>query len=184
MHEEDRFAATLAGAKAGSELAWAALYGQLAGPVIGYLAARGAQDPEDLAAEAFLQIARNIASFEGDEASFRSWVFVIAHRRLIDMRRANGRRPQQTALPDHSNDYAGGDVEAEAIDNLVTAELMAVLSGLTDNQRDVLALRIIGDLTLVETATVVGKRVGAVKGLQRRGLIALREHLDQERVSI
>jgi RNA polymerase sigma-70 factor (ECF subfamily) len=47
----------------------------------------------------------------------------------------------------------------------------------------VLALRIIANLTVEETAKVVGKRIGAVKATQRRGLLALRGHLDLERVT-
>jgi RNA polymerase sigma-70 factor (ECF subfamily) len=69
------------------------------------------------------------------------------------------------------------------MDRLVTAELEQALEALTDDQHDVLALRIIANLTLEETADAVGKRVGAVKALQRRGLIALRTYLDQGRVS-
>jgi RNA polymerase sigma factor (sigma-70 family) len=177
------FESTLDAAKAGGEWAWAALYRELAGPVTGYLASRGAPEPEDLAAETFLQVARNIQGFEGGEKAFRSWVFVIAHRRLIDARRANGRRPVTVSLPDEDH-HRGGDVESEAMDKLVTAELRLSLATLTEDQRDVLALRIIGNLTLEETADVVGKRVGAVKALQSRGLIALREHLDQGKVSL
>jgi RNA polymerase sigma-70 factor (ECF subfamily) len=66
---------------------------------------------------------------------------------------------------------------------VVTAELEDAFEKLTEIQRDVLVLRIIGRLTLEETASVVGKRVGAVKAAQRRGLLALREHLDLERVT-
>jgi RNA polymerase sigma-70 factor (ECF subfamily) len=75
-------------------------------------------------------------------------------------------------------------VEGEALDHLVTGELRLVLEILSEDQRDVLSLRIIGNLTIEETAQAVGKRVGAVKALQRRGLIALREHLEQDRVSL
>ena len=178
-----RFEATLSAAKNGAEWAWAALYRDLAGPVTGYLASRGARDAEDLASETFLQVARNIQRFEGDEVAFRSWVFVIVHRRLIDWRRSQARRPATIPLSAHDGERSGGDVELEAIDRVVTAELQAAFERLTKTQRDVLALRIIGHLTLEETAGVVGKRVGAVKAAQRRGLLALREHLDLERVT-
>jgi RNA polymerase sigma-70 factor (ECF subfamily) len=83
----------------------------------------------------------------------------------------------------HDGERSGGDVEIEAIDRVVTAELEDAFEKLTEIQRDVLVLRIIGRLTLEETASVVGKRVGAVKAAQRRGLLALREHLDLERVT-
>lgn len=179
----ETFEGTLQAAKQGADWAWAALYRGLAGPVTGYLASRGASEPEDLTSETFLQVARNIQGFEGDEAAFRSWVFVIAHRRLIDSRRARGRRPATKSLTDLETGHAGGNVEDEAVSHLVTREMQVAFEKLTDIQRDVLSLRIIGHLTLEETAEVVGKRVGAVKAAQRRGLLALREHLDLERVS-
>ncbi|HVR78302.1 MAG TPA: sigma-70 family RNA polymerase sigma factor [Acidimicrobiia bacterium] len=177
------FDSVLGAAKAGADWAWALLYRDLAGPITGYLASRRAPSPEDVAAETFLQVARGIHGFEGDEAAFRSWVFVIAHRRLIDARRKVMREPNLVALPIDESGYQGGNVETEAMDRLVTAELEQALGALTDDQHDVLALRVIANLTLEETADAVGKRVGAVKALQRRGLTALRTHLDQGRVS-
>jgi RNA polymerase sigma factor (sigma-70 family) len=178
----ETFDATLRAAKDGADWAWAAFYRELAGTVIGYLASRGAAEPEDLASETFLQVARNIHGFEGDEASFRSWVFVIAHRRLLDARRSQGRRPRLSSL-DGVEEAAGGNVETDALKRLVTEELEEAMAKLTDDQRDVLALRIIANLTLEETAQVVGKGVGAVKAVQRRALLALRAHIDLEGVS-
>lgn len=175
---DDAFEDVLAAAKAGAEWAWATLYRELAGVVAGYLASRGAAEPDDLASEVLLKVARSIHGFEGDQASFRSWVFVIAHRTLIDDRRARGRRPQLTELtPAAETHAAAGDVEGEAVERLVTAELMSAFAELTEAQRDVLALRMIAGLTLEETAQAMGKRSGAVKALQRRALSALRKRL-------
>ena len=171
------FDSTLTAARCGAEWAWAAIYRDLAGSVTGYFAARGAAEPEDLTSEVFLQAARDLGKFEGDEASFRSWVFVIAHRRLIDSCRGIGRRAQQVPLTDHLSDPEGGNVEEEALDSLATTELLTAFEHLTDDQRAVVALRIIGGLTLEETAQVLDRRVGAVKALQRRAFIALRDAL-------
>jgi RNA polymerase sigma-70 factor (ECF subfamily) len=179
----ENFESTLGAAKGGAEWAWASLYRDLAGPLTGYLASRGAREPEDLASETLLQAARNVHTFNGDEGAFRSWVFVIAHRRLIDARRANSRRPEFVPLTEESTGHPGGDVEEEALDDLVTAEMKDAFEILTDDQRDVLTLRIIGNLTINETAEVVGKRIGAVKATQRRGLLALRSHHDLERAT-
>jgi len=179
------FPETLEAAKEGLDWAWRNIYRGLVGPITGYLASRGAVDPDDLAAEVFLQVARDIGRFEGDEPSFRSWVFVIAHRRLIDARRAASRRPVTTQSTDRlSNDSIGGDVEEEAIEQLAVAQMRELFDTLTDAQRDVLALRVIADLTLEETAKVVGKRVGAVKALQRRGLFAIKDQLENGRVTL
>jgi RNA polymerase sigma-70 factor (ECF subfamily) len=179
----ENFSTRLEAAKSGRDWAWADLYRELAGPVTGYLASRGATDAEDLASETFLQVARNIHSFDGDEASFRSWVFVIAHRRLLDSRRSRNRRPETLAWTETTPDSTGGDVEEEALESLISEELQDAFKGLTDIQGDVLALRILGRLPLEETAQILGKRVGAIKAAQRRGLIALHQKLDVEGVT-
>jgi RNA polymerase sigma factor (sigma-70 family) len=176
--QDDNFNEILAAARSGAEWAWSELYGSLAGQVTGYLAARGAAEPEDLASEVFLQVARSIVRFEGDLASFRSWVFVITHRRLLDERRKHARRPTEIGLDRVLEPGPGGDVEVEAVGSLVTEEIAELLEALTEPQRNVLALRIIAGLTLAETAQVVGRRVGAVKALQRRAVEALRKQLE------
>ena len=94
---EERFSDLLAAARAGDEHAWERDLRGLAPIVLGYLRANGAPDPEDVLGETFLQVARDISRFEGDESSFRSWVFTIAHHRLIDARRYSARRPIELA---------------------------------------------------------------------------------------
>jgi RNA polymerase sigma-70 factor (ECF subfamily) len=182
---EQEFNSVLDAAKAGAEWAWAHIYRDLAGPVTGYLRSRGAREPEDLTNEVFLRVARGIHDFTGDAPSFRSWIFVIAHRRLIDERRYHGRRPELSELDtDRVSAETMGDVESEAVEQLVTAEIADAFRALTDGQRDVLALRIIAGLSLEETAEVVGKRTGAVKALQHRALEALKRALDEETVTL
>jgi len=175
---ESPFATLLEGARAGEDRAWEALYNGLIGPVTGYLRSRGALDPDDLASEVFFQMARDIGRFEGDESSFRSWVFVIAHRRLIDNRRLTERRPS-IAGP-IVDEPSGGNVEDEAMQELALARMNAILAKLTESQRDVLALRVVSDLSVKETARVLGKRAGAIKASQRRALIAVERLLAED----
>jgi RNA polymerase sigma factor (sigma-70 family) len=52
-------------------------------------------DPDDLVGEVFLQVVRNLDTFTGDEAGFRSWLFTIVHRRVLDARRRARRRPEE-----------------------------------------------------------------------------------------
>lgn len=176
------FDGVLSAAKTGAEWAWSAIYRDLRGPVTGYLANRGAFEAEDTASEVFLKVARNIHDFDGDEPSFRSWVFVIAHRTLIDDRRHRSRRPMTAALPEPIA-HEGGNVEEEAVDQLVTRELLDTFDSLTTAQRDVLALRMIAGLTLEQTAEVMGKRTGAIKALQHRALAALQREIEATGVS-
>ncbi|HEU4894314.1 MAG TPA: sigma factor-like helix-turn-helix DNA-binding protein, partial [Acidimicrobiia bacterium] len=58
-----------------------------------------------------------------------------------------------------------------------------VFGSLTDEQQQVLSLRVVADLSLEETARVMGKRVGAVKALQRRALATVRGRLSEDGVS-
>jgi RNA polymerase sigma factor (sigma-70 family) len=172
----DAFDSVLSAARAGADWAWQRIYTDLAGSVIGYLRVHGAEDPEDLAGEVFLQIVRDLPRFApttGDaERDFRAWVFTIAHRRLLDAFRARSRRPSVATdpadfapLPDPS---AGPAEQATA--SLDRARVLGLLGELPPDQRSVLLLRILGDMTIEEIARAVGKRPGAVKALQRRGL--------------
>lgn len=171
----------LSAAKAGAEWAWNRIYAELAPAVRGYLVSRGADDPDGLLGDVWLQVARNVKSFAGDEAGFRSWVFTVAHHRLVDEHRRRGRQPQRTAAEQVGDDWAGTAESAETVALIEdeTREVFRVLDQLTDQQRDVLALRVIGDLTVEQVAEIVGKRPGAVKALQRRALRALRKKIEQ-----
>jgi RNA polymerase sigma factor (sigma-70 family) len=164
-------------AQTGSERAWEQLYAQFAGPVRAYVAMRGADDPDDLVGEVFVQIARNLGHFEGGEQDFRSWLFMVAHNRVIDERRRAGRRPS-TLVADHDEtEMPGGDTESDALDALGLDRVRALVAGLTPDQRAVLLLRFVADLTLDEVATVLGRPLGAVKQLQRRALRSLKRSL-------
>ena len=162
------FDSVLTAARAGADWAWERIYADLAGPVIGYLRVHGAAEPEDVAGEVFLQVVRDLHRFSGDERDFRAWVFTIVHRRLLDERRRRGRRPV-VPLPE-SFDVAGGDVGDDALERLDRDRVLGLLGDLPADQRSVLLLRILGDMTVEEVARAVGKRPGAVKALQRRGL--------------
>ena len=180
---DEAFASILEAARAGAEWAWSRLYRDLAGPVLGYMRGRGAADPDDLLGEVFLQVARNIGTFEGGERAFRSWVFTVAHHRVIDERRYRNRRPV-VLEGDPQPAMVAGDVEQEALEHLGTDRVVALLEHLSPDQREVLLLRIVGDLTIDEVARVVGKRPGAVKALQRRGLETLRRRIGEKGVPL
>jgi RNA polymerase sigma factor (sigma-70 family) len=180
---DPRFDRLLAAARAGDRDAWGEIYGALAPGVLGYVRARGASDPEDLTGEVFVQVVRDLSSFEGGAAGFRAWVFTIAHHRLLDQRRLETRRPQSVGEPVEAVQVHGGDVEAEALERISFRRVTELLEALSADQRDVLLLRIVGDLSLEDVARVTGKRTGAVKQLQRRGLAAIRRQLEREGVA-
>jgi RNA polymerase sigma factor (sigma-70 family) len=179
----ERFTSLLEAAREGSEAAWQELYNSLAPLVLGYLRANGAPDPEDVLSEVFLQAARDIARFEGEEPGFRSWVFTIAHHRLIDARRHAARRPIELSAEPPEPRARADDAADEALARIGADEVQRVLAELSEDQRAVLLLRVIGGLSSEDVAKAVGKRPGAVKALQRRGLAAIKRELTRKGVS-
>ena len=180
----DRFTSLLHAAREGDESAWAAIHGDLAPVVLGYLRGSNAPDPENVLGETFLQVARDVAAFEGDYQRFRGWVFAIAHHRLIDARRHSARRPMDlVAEPPEPVSAPADDVAEQALARISAEEVHRILALLSADQRAVLLLRIIGDLSLEHVAHVLGKRTGAVKQLQRRGLAAVKRELERRGVA-
>jgi RNA polymerase sigma factor (sigma-70 family) len=178
------FDAVLEGAQRGAPKAFETIYTTLSPIVVGYLRLQGAAEPEDLSSEVFVAVLRNIDTFEGDEANFRSWVFTIAHRRLLDERRRLVRRPTPEPLDAEVDVVAVDDVEV-AVENLMSTErVRALCEQLVPDQRDVLLLRLLGRMTIDEVADVVGKGRGAVKALQRRGMRAVGRLLEREGVPL
>jgi RNA polymerase sigma factor (sigma-70 family) len=167
----------LAAAQSGAGWARARLYESLASAVAGYVRAHGIRDAADVTSEVFVAVLTQLPSFGGDEARFRSWVFTIAHHRVVDEWRARGRAPR--VLP------AGVVPPAEdaALAGMGRDRVEALLDELTPDQREVLALRVIADLSLQQIADALGKPVGAVKALQHRALATLRRKIAGETVS-
>lgn len=180
------FAELLARAQGGDGRAWESLYHWLAPTVAGYLRVQGAHDAEDLTSETFLALVKGIARFRGDAAAFRSYVFVIAHRRLQDERRREVRRPSSHA--DVHDDATTAHLarpgsDDDALGRLAGERVLALCAPLPHDQRDVVLLRVVADLSIEQVADVVGKTRGAVKALQHRAFQNIRREISQEAVS-
>lgn len=181
------FEQVLTAAGHGAGWAFTRLYEWLSPAVASYVRAQGASEAEDVTSEVFLAAFSNLGSFSGTEAQFRSWVFTIAHRRIIDDRRARTRRPPPRSLEDDRPARTLGGVRASAEDDALDAmgmdRIREVLDKLAPDQRDVIAMRVIADLSVEHVAAALGKQPGAVKSLQRRALASLRRQLSAEGVS-
>jgi RNA polymerase sigma-70 factor (ECF subfamily) len=180
------FERVLARARDGDELAWTVLYDDLAGPLLGYLRGRGAPEPEDQLGEALLQVARDLPGFVGDETGFRSWVFTIAHRRLLDAARSRRRRPVTPLAPDRLRplvEALDGPVDGmqATVDRIADQDLLVgLLAHLNDEQREVLLLRFVSDLDTATVGAVTGRSANAVAAITRRGLAVLRSVIEEQ----
>lgn len=184
MTGADPFQRCLAEARDGHPAAWVELYDDLAPIVHSYLRHQSLDDPDDVAGETLLQVVRDIGAFSGSHRQFRSWALSIAHHRMLDARRAVARRPATAMSTDELPEDAAPDTTSEQV--LSTAEWTRVgelLEVLTDEQRAVVLLRVVNELSLEETAQVLDRTVGSVKALQHRAFNALRAHLADTRNS-
>jgi RNA polymerase sigma factor (sigma-70 family) len=181
---DGEFDGVVAAARAGAQWALERIYEVMSPAVAGLFRAQGIDEPDDLTSEVFVGVLRNLAWFDGDARSFRSWVFTIAYRRLADERRRRARRPATLPLADRPEPAAPDDVHADVERSLATARVRALCDRLVPAQRDVLLLRVFGDLTVDQVAGVVGRSRGAVKALQRRGYATIARLLEQEGVTL
>jgi RNA polymerase sigma-70 factor (ECF subfamily) len=180
----DNLDLALAAAQANAEWGWNGLYRNLAPSVTGYLRAQGAAEPEDLTADVFLQAVKAVKRFEGNGAAFRSWIFCIAHNKLVDESRYRRRRPVEPVAEPADDTPVPVAVEDEVLSHLAEDRVRLLLERLTSDQRDVLLLRILGGLTVDEVARTLGKNPPAVKALQRRGLACLKREIAAQTVSV
>lgn len=178
-----RHAGLIDAAVAGESWAFTELYRRYAARIKAFAASRRVEDADGVANDVMLKVFQKIGSFTGDEAGFESWLFTIARNRIIDVHRAAQRRPETVQRAwDQTSDDLETDVSAEdrALDTFSLDDTIVRLNRLTDDQRDVIALRMIADLSLEQVAEIIDKPVTAVKALQRRGLARLqREILDK-----
>jgi RNA polymerase sigma-70 factor (ECF subfamily) len=168
------FPETVAAAGRGDERAFSSLWRWLHPSLARYLQVVAPWEWEDLASEVWYSVARDLRSFTGDERAFRAWAFTIARHRVIDAARRRSRRVDTLPIIDVDR-ASDGDASTLATHQAELAEALAVLRSLPPAQADVLALRVIGGLTVTETAEALGKSEGAVRVLAHRGLRQLAE---------
>jgi RNA polymerase sigma-70 factor (ECF subfamily) len=173
---EDAFAEQLERARRGEAAGHRWLWARYAGPIKGFLLARGTPEVDEVVNDVFLAAFTRLADFEGGEADLRAWLHAIARNRRVDAIRGHDRR-RRLVLAATAGRLVARDPDHAAITSLVDTELRELLEPLTPEQRDVVVLRFVCDLPLEEVAVVVDRPVGAVKALQHRALARLRKEV-------
>lgn len=172
-----RLDALVADARAGSPAAFTALWRQLSPVVAGYVRGRGVGDPDDLTSEVFLAAYQRLSQFVGGGADFRRWLFTIAHHRAVDDLRQRMRASVEEPYDPATDPRRSASAESEALARLAADDALALLAGLPDDQRNVLLLRVVGELPAADVALVLGRSPDAVRQLQHRALARLRRDL-------
>lgn len=181
--EDSRLLASLQAARAGNAVAFEAIYRALAPRLLRYARGLVGQDADDVAAEAWLQIVRDLDNFDGDWDAFRGWAARILRNRAIDHLRATARRPMRAGTIDVLLERASNDDTAGAAEEtLSTAAAVALIASLPPDQAEAVLLRAVVGLDAPAAAAVLGKRPGAVRVAAHRGLRTLAKRLDSSAV--
>jgi RNA polymerase sigma-70 factor (ECF subfamily) len=137
----------------------------------------GPQDAEDLASTVWIDVLRSLGTFQGTEDGFRGWLFTIARRRLIDLRRQQARRPQ--AALDHVADRAGDapDPGERSAEQAATEDALGLIATLPADQAEIILLRVVAGLDVAQVAAIVGRPPGTVRVMAHRGLRRLAAEL-------
>jgi len=171
-------AATVRAAQGGDESAFRTVYRTLQPVLMRYLRVLVGDDADDVASEAWLQIARDLGTFRGDWHQFRGWAVTVARHRAMDHLRSARRRPSVPAPADHFADVLGAEDTAEAaIESVATSEAIALIGTLPRDQAEAVLLRAVIGLDAETAGRVLGKRPGAVRTAAYRGLRRLAQDL-------
>jgi RNA polymerase sigma-70 factor (ECF subfamily) len=171
--------AAIALAQRGDERAFRVLYRAVQPRLLRYLRVLVGQDAEDVASEAWLQIARDLPSFRGDEDGFRAWTATIARRRALDHLRKGRRRPVVAVPADWFPErVAEQDTAAAAIEMMSTDAALALISSLPPDQAEAVVLGVVVGMDAKSAGAILGKRPGAVRTAVYRGLRTLAKRVD------
>jgi RNA polymerase sigma-70 factor (ECF subfamily) len=158
-------------AQKGDEDAFRHLYHTVQPGLLRYLRSLVGGDAEDVASEAWSQIARDLATFRGDGPGFRGWAATIARNRALDHLRYQRRRPAASlSLDDLTDRPSVDDTAGTALELVSTDQAIAIIASLPRDQAEAVLLRVVMGLDVATTAHVLGKRTGAVRTAAHRGL--------------
>jgi len=176
--EPEDLEGALAAARAGAEWGFVALYRHLQPrPAPSRSAAAGA-DAEDVTADTWLHVARDLHRFDGDLDGFRGWASTICRNRAVDVARLRARRPvvvgDVTAVAEPA---AAADTAGDALDTMALRAALAVIATLPRHQAEAVLLRAVVGLDAPAAAKVLGRSPGAVRVAAHRGLKTLARQL-------
>ena len=161
----------------GDERAATELVARHAQSLARFAASFGVQEEiDDLVQDTFIRAFQSLDGFRG-ESSFRTWLFTIERRLLLDRRRADKRRPSRVEVQE-------GDATTayDALDAMVAGEaahrVRDAMKKLSPTQREVFTLRVAEGLSYKEIAELVGTTEGAARVHYHNAMRAVKEYID------
>jgi len=165
-------------AKKGEESAFEKLYYHYFVPIFRYIFFRveTKEEAEDLTQKVFLKAWEGLRSFERKTNSFSSWLYKIAKNTIVDYykERKNFVLKAETEILNKIKDKKSDPLEIAKKKEMIDF-LKKAIEELTPDQKEVIVLKFINDLSNKEIAKIMGKTEEAIRALQYRALLSLRE---------
>lgn len=133
---------------------------------------RNADDADDLVQETFVRAWQSLGGFD-DTRPFAPWIVTIA----VNRAKTRLSRNRGTDVLDETVPWDGPSPEQDAEQALLAREVHAAVDALPEEQRIVLHLRAVEDLSYREIAEALGIPVGTVMSRLSRAREALRQSL-------
>ncbi len=161
------------------EEAWTRLYEENFDRIYRYVVLKIGErtEAEDITQQVFVNAIKAIGSYDYKGTPFSAWLYRIAHNKIVDYLRKKSKRPLAPLSESLVDNAPDSDPSARAYHNLDMEMVQQATKQLTQAQREVIALRISGDLSITEVARAMGKSEGAVKALQHSAVLSLRKIL-------
>ncbi|HEX2029396.1 MAG TPA: sigma-70 family RNA polymerase sigma factor [Nitriliruptorales bacterium] len=127
---------------------------------------------DDLVEHTFVELIESHDTIRGDGRALRTWLYRAARNNLYDWRRRAARRADHELKDELVATLQDGDPGPETVasERDALADIRDALDQLSPDQREVLQLRLVAELSTAEVAELTERTVGAVKALQHRGL--------------
>lgn len=164
-------------AKRGDGDAFGVLYERHVHAIFRYVMIRvgSREDAEDLVEKIFVKSWRSLDSYRARKASFRTWLYRIARNTIIDHYR---QRTRECGLEEaHGTGARGPSPEDHVAAQEERTDLLTALGRLRPDHQEVIALRFADGLSHAEAADMMGRSEAAVRVLQHRALVALRQEM-------
>jgi RNA polymerase sigma-70 factor, ECF subfamily len=173
--DRDELGFALEQARRGEDLGFLTLYRALQPRLLRFLSVRTTDGADDVAAETWLQVVRDIGRFRGDADEFRAWLFTVARNRAVDAARAAKARPS-VAVADVTEigvSALAPSAETQALERMSTEVALRLVATLSPEVAEMVALRVIAGLDPAAVGDIVGKSAGAVRVAVHRALATL-----------
>jgi RNA polymerase sigma-70 factor (ECF subfamily) len=156
------------------------LYKRYVDSIYRYIFFRVNQDrfaAEDLTQVTFQKSLISILQYDTQKGSYQSWIFRIAHNVVIDFYRKQSKSERLHDMHEASHISLEEKLDVQ----IQFATVQEALNSLTSEQREVLILRFIEDMTPAEIARILDKDEAAIRSLQYRGLQQLRKRVKKRK---